>query len=304
MPTASSACGRSASSRFSTRRSGLADRNWKPRSRLASSAARSSARSGRPSSSAVRQRNRTSCSRRNSASFPFLRSRSSRSRRFSATPRSARMSSSSIVRTSRAGSTDPAGWGTDGSRNMRTTCRRALAVRNGATSSSACAPDFPPPVVAMSANSTVAGTCLRGLNRAVSRSSRSSGTREMPTLASALPPARGASRALVSNWKSAVRPVDGKPMSPARSMSRVVSVEAGGEDRSRPSAKSAHRSTRWQPSRVLRPFVRPAKIKRNPRGMCILRLTTHDSLSTIAVDFSGAKWSNSRAPGELHRQDR
>ena len=44
----------------------------------------------------------------------FFRSRSSRSSRRSTTPRSARMTSSSIVRTSRAGSTEPAGCGTDG----------------------------------------------------------------------------------------------------------------------------------------------------------------------------------------------
>ena len=71
---------------------------------------------------------------------------------------------------------------------------------------------------AMSANSTVAGTRLRGLNSAVSRSSRSSGTRETPTFASPLPPGRGASLALVRSWKRAVRPDEGKPMSPARSM--------------------------------------------------------------------------------------
>ena len=111
------------------------------------------------------------------------------------------MTSSSIARTSRAGSTEPAGCGTAGSRNIRTTCSSASALRNGATSRSACAPARAPPTPAMSANSTVAGTCLRGLKIAVSLSSRSSGTRETPTFASALPdlPARGASRALVSS---------------------------------------------------------------------------------------------------------
>ena len=110
--------------------------------------------------------------------LPFLRSRSSRSSRRSTTPRSARMTSSSIARTSRAGSTEPAGCGTAGSRNIRTTCSSASALRNGATSRSACAPVRAPPTPAMSANSTVAGTCLRGLKIAVSLSSRSSGTRD------------------------------------------------------------------------------------------------------------------------------
>ena len=93
-----------------------------------------------PASSAARQREQDSCSLASSASLPFFRSRSSRSSRRSTTPRSARMTSSSIVRTSRAGSTEPAGCGTDGSRNMRTTCSSASALRNGATSSSAAAP--------------------------------------------------------------------------------------------------------------------------------------------------------------------
>ena len=128
------------------------------------------------------------------------------------------MTSSSIARTSRAGSMEPAGCGTDGSRNIRTTCSSASALRNGATSRSACAPVWAPPVPAMSANSTVAGVCFAGLKSAVSRSRRSSGTRETPTFASALPPGRGASRALVSNWKSAVLPDDGNPMRPALSM--------------------------------------------------------------------------------------
>ena len=81
---------------------------------------------------------RISCSFFSSGVPPFFRSRSSRSSRRSTTPRSARMTSSSIARTSRAGSTEPAGCGTDGSRNMRTTCSSASALRNGATSSSAC----------------------------------------------------------------------------------------------------------------------------------------------------------------------
>ena len=148
----------------------MAERSWKPRSRLASSADRPSARSGCPASSAVLQRRRMSRSLPSSGVLPFLRSRSSRSRRRSTTPRSARMTSSSIVRTSRAGSIVPVGCGTDGSRNIRTTCSSASALRNGARSSSACAPVCAPPVPATSANSTVAGTCLRGLKSALRRS--------------------------------------------------------------------------------------------------------------------------------------
>ena len=193
---------------------GLAERNWNPRSRFRSSPARSSARRGRPSSSAARQPMRICCSALSSAEGVFFRSRSSRSRRRSTTPRSARMSSSSIVWASRAGSIDPAGWGTDSSRKARITCTRASALRNGTTSSRALASARPAP--AMSANSTVAGTRLRGLKRAVRRSRRSSGTLATPTLASL--PCPRASCALVSSWKSVVFPVAAKPINPARSM--------------------------------------------------------------------------------------
>ena len=102
-----SACGRSASSRLRTRSSGLADRNWKPRSRLASSAVRAERAERLPfleRASGSAAGCPAPCS--SSALLPFLRSRSSRSSRRSTTPRSARMTSSSIVRTSRAGSTD------------------------------------------------------------------------------------------------------------------------------------------------------------------------------------------------------
>ncbi len=58
----------------------------------------------------------------------------------------------------------------------------------------------------MSANSTVAGTRFFGWNIAVSRSSRSSGTRDTPTLASAFPWVRGASWTLVRSSKSVVFP--------------------------------------------------------------------------------------------------
>ena len=67
----------------------------------------------------------------------------------------------------------------------------------------------------MSVNSMVAGTRLRGLYIAVSRSSRSSGTFEMPTAVSVLLCPRGASFALVISWNSVVFPVDGNPISAA-----------------------------------------------------------------------------------------
>ena len=119
----------------------LGRQELKPAQPLRIVAARARARAAAVrSSSASRQRRRISCSLRSSGVLPFLRSRSSRSSRRSTTPRSARMTSSSIARTSRAGSTEPAGCGTAGSRNIRTTCSSASALRNGATSSSACAP--------------------------------------------------------------------------------------------------------------------------------------------------------------------
>jgi hypothetical protein len=69
-------------------------------------------------------------------------------------------------------------------------------------------------------NSTVAGTRLRGLYIAVSRSSRASGTFEIPTEVSSLPCPlpRAGSRPLVIRWKSVVLPLDVKPMRAARSM--------------------------------------------------------------------------------------
>ncbi len=188
---------RSASSRLITMSSGLADRNWNPRSRLRSSPFRSSERSGRPSSSAALQSIRTSRSRSRSADRFFLRSFSRRSSRRSATPRSARISSSSIACASCAGSMDPEGCGTAGSRNARSTWTSASAFLYATTSTSAFAPPAAA-VAARSVNSTVAGTRLRGLYIAVRRSSRASGTFEMPTEVSPLPCApRAVSRALV-----------------------------------------------------------------------------------------------------------
>ena len=100
---------------------------------------------------------------------------------------------------------------------------QGIRVAVGETSKS----DFASPrPAAMSANSTVAGTRFSGWNSVVSRSRRSSGTRDTPTFASVLPWVRGASLALVSNWKRVVLPADGSPMRPARSMSNRESYHA------------------------------------------------------------------------------
>ena len=119
------------------------------------------------------------------------------------------MSSSSIVRASRAGSIDPAG-AARGIAERAHDVQQRVGVRNGATSSERLRARPRAGDAAMSANSTVAGTCFLGLNRAVRRSSRSSGTLETPTLASDFRARRGASRALVRSWKSAVLPVESK----------------------------------------------------------------------------------------------
>ena len=76
-------------------------------------------------------------------------------------------------------------------------------------------------------NSTVAGTRFFGLYIAFRRSSRSSGTFEMPIDASARPwAARPESFALVMRSKSVVLPVEPKPMSAALSIgeSRVPNL--------------------------------------------------------------------------------
>src|SRR5687767_10747694 len=78
-----------------------------------------------------------------------------------------------------------------------------------------------------SVNSTVAGTCLRGLYIAVRRSRRASGTFEMPIAVS--PWVRGASRAEVMSWKRVDLPLGGKPMRAARSMSPSAYQSAGGQ---------------------------------------------------------------------------
>jgi hypothetical protein len=65
----------------------------------------------------------------------------------------------------------------------------------------------------MSVNSIVAGTVFLGLNIAVSLSSLTSGTLEMPITVSPLP--RGASFALVISWNRVDFPVEGNPINAA-----------------------------------------------------------------------------------------
>ena len=185
------------SSRLTTISNGFADRNWKPRSRFRSSPAKLSDRSGRPPSSPSRHIATTSRSRSRSADLFFFRSFSIRSRRRSATPKSASISSSSIVRASRAGSIEPAGWALAESWNARITWTSASAFLYATTSTSVFAP-APAAGAARSENSTVAGTRFRGLYISVRRSSRRSGTFEMPIEASPRPcAARVTSLALV-----------------------------------------------------------------------------------------------------------
>ena len=143
--TALSACGRSSSSRFRTISSGFAERNWKPRSRRAILRRQLEVAQRLAGLERVRQRCRISCSFFSSA---LRRLSSGRARAVRAGVRRRRglrgSASSSIVRTSRAGSIEPAACGTDGSRNMRTTWSSASALRNGATSRSAAAPPLLP----------------------------------------------------------------------------------------------------------------------------------------------------------------
>ena len=127
----------------------------------ASSPAAPASRSGCPASSAVRQRCRISCSFFSSALRRLLQVLSSRSSRRSTTPRSARMHL--VLHRPRRRAPDrsePAACGTDGSRNMRTTCSSASALRNGGDveQGGGAAPCRPAPP--MSANSTVAGHVL------------------------------------------------------------------------------------------------------------------------------------------------
>ena len=217
---------------LSTTSIGLAERNWNPRSRLRSSpASRASAAAGRsparrdtaaepPARVQVRGRgllqvlveplepSLDDCQgRRGSVPLP---SRGRRGRDRCGPARAAR---------SRRGT-------------PRTTWTQRVGVAEGRDIHQVLgAAERPAP--AISANSTVAGTCLRGLNSAVRRSRRASGTREIPTLASSGRAAPGAapSRALVIRRKRVVLPVEGKPISPARSMVWVGVRAQGGPTR-------------------------------------------------------------------------
>jgi hypothetical protein len=135
------------------------------------------------------------------------------------------MTSSSIARTSRAASTEPAGCGTEGSRNIRTTCSRASALRNGATSSSACAP-------ALAAARAGDIREFHGGRHALARIERApsfhrGGRRALEPHRRSRPPcrhARVASLMLVSSWKSDVLPEEGKPIRPARNIGKIEST--------------------------------------------------------------------------------
>src|SRR5439155_11493649 len=114
-------------------------------------------------------------------------------------------------------------------------CTSASAFLYAATSTSAAAPAVPDGI-ARSVNSTVAGTRLRGLYIAVRRSSRASGTFEMPIETSPLPcAARPVSLALVISWKREVLPLDPNPTRAALSISGPESYHAA-RDGVRPGA--------------------------------------------------------------------
>ena len=208
----------SASSTLRTRRSGLAERNWKPRSRFVSAGSRlqGHAAACRPP---ARRRNGGGCR------FPRRRP--------------ARRPCGDPARCARCDARPPRGppgsarppwswrrvrdrWTRPGA--ARTGCgrraRRAAAhrrVRYGATSTSAPAPA--PPREAMSTKVTVAGVCLRGENIPVNRSSRASGTRASPTLASSRADARPpVPVGRVRSWNSVVLPAEASPIRPARNM--------------------------------------------------------------------------------------
>ena len=97
------------------------------------------------------------------------------------TERSARSISVSRSSRSRAGSTEPSGCGTASDSKPRTTTARPSIWRSSGRLR-LCAPPFTTP--GMSTNVTVAGVCFLGLNIAVRRSSRGSGTWAIPRCAS------------------------------------------------------------------------------------------------------------------------
>ena len=102
-------------------------------------------------------------------------------------------------------------------------------------------------------------------------------------------------------------------MSPARSIYEGPMLAAGGRltaekqpslpGPARPWVKSAHPSTARQLVSRPRRFRPLAKVRRNRKGLLILRLTTQQAFSNIAVDFCGAKWIRFLASGHTHRED-
>ena len=223
-----------ASSRLSTSSSGLAERNWKPRSRFAIVAReveRAQRRAVLERGLAAQQDLLLLLELRGAApsSGPSRGARAASRRRRG--PRgSARLPSP--ARRAR-GSTDPAGCGTAGSRNARTTCTSASAFRYGRDVEQGLGAGAGRPRPAMSANSTVAGTCLRGLNIAVSASRRGSGTREMPTSPRPSRGPRAAPRARsVISWKRvglAGRGISDECGAEHRGVFRVSRAERPGE---------------------------------------------------------------------------
>ena len=127
--TKSDIFGTSDSSRLAITSSGLAVRKANPRIFLTSSSVRSSSRMGVSRSRASRQRFTTGSSSSSSLFFAFLMLSSSRSRRRCATSRSARISSVSMLETSRRGSSGPWPCGIESSRKARTTWAMASTLR-------------------------------------------------------------------------------------------------------------------------------------------------------------------------------
>ena len=212
---------------------------------------RSSARSGRPSSSAVAADASARRARvRARRDRLFFRSFSSRSSRRSATPRSARISSSSIACASRAGSIDPARMGHDrGSRNARDHVNERVGVLVAGDVDQRAAP-------AACASSRHVGELDRGrhpLPRVEHRGEPVEprvGHLEMPDERSrALPCAARPSRGAAScSWKRVDLPLEPKPMSAAEACEVESSYTAIGEHVG--PAGSAQVSDRGVPNRL------------------------------------------------------
>ena len=181
--------------------------------------------------------------------------------------------------------------------------RRSCSRRRRRAPARRCAPG-----AMMSVNSTVAGTRFFGLYIAVSMSSRSSGTFEMPMLTSPLP--RGASLALVISWKRVVLPLEGKPIRAARSMSPQPSTGGRTPEGSEPGQDRRARPGLTPPIGG-RLDAQASKIRRK-FGVthCQMQQVAVDIACapglTIRVDFCGVKWSKrgsgaARRPGSTTR---